>query len=53
GDATVLRPGATMHFLPAIWADGGSIVISEPLLVTETGAECLCNVPRKLFHCQA
>lgn len=52
GDGTVLRPGATIHFLPAIWADGGSIVISEPLLVTESGVECLCNVPRKLFHSQ-
>jgi ectoine hydrolase len=53
GDTTTLRPGATIHFLPAIWADGGSIVISEPLLVTESGVECLCNVPRKLFHCHA
>jgi Xaa-Pro aminopeptidase len=52
GDMTVLRPGATIHFLPAIWADGGSIVISEPLLVTGSGVECLCNVPRKLFHSQ-
>ncbi|MBL8270141.1 MAG: M24 family metallopeptidase [Steroidobacter sp.] len=51
GDTTVLKPGAVIHFLPAIWADGGSIVISEPLLVTESGVECLANVPRRLFYC--
>lgn len=52
GDSTVLVPGATIHFLPAIWADGGSIVISEPVVVTESGVACLCNVPRKLFYSQ-
>lgn len=49
GDETVLEPGVTMHFLPAIWADEVSVIISEPILVTESGYELLCDVPRKLF----
>jgi ectoine hydrolase len=49
GDKTVLQPGMTFHFMPAIWLDDGGLEITEPLLITETGAECLCNTPRKLF----
>ncbi len=49
GDHTVLREGATMHLLPAIWSDNTSIIISEPFIVTETGAETLCDAPRQLF----
>ncbi len=49
GDETELVPGATMHFLPAIWSGGASIIISEPFVVTETGYDLLCDVPRALF----
>lgn len=49
GDTTVLEPGATMHFIPAIWESSQSLVISEPFVVTEDGCECLCEVPRQLI----
>lgn len=49
GDTTVLQPGMTFHFMPALWLDDGGIEITEPLLITETGYECLCATPRTLF----
>lgn len=49
GDTTVLEPGMTFHFMPALWLDDGGIEITEPLLITETGHECLCSTPRELF----
>jgi ectoine hydrolase len=49
GDRTVLEPGMCFHFMPALWLDDGGIEITEPILITETGAECLCSTPRKLF----
>ncbi len=49
GDDTVLRPGMTFHFMPGLWLDDGGIEITEPIEITETGAECLCRVPRRLF----
>ncbi len=49
GDPTVLQPGMTLHFMPALWLDDGGIEITEPILITQTGAECLCGTERKLF----
>lgn len=49
GDRTELKPGMTFHFMPALWLDDGGVEITEPILVTETGVECLCATPRKLF----
>ncbi|MEL7430153.1 MAG: ectoine hydrolase DoeA [Pseudomonadota bacterium] len=49
GDKTVLQPGMTFHFMPALWLDDGGLEITEPILITDTGSECLCNTPRKLF----
>ncbi len=48
-DKTVLEPGMTFHFMPAIWLDDGGLEITEPILITETGHECFCSTPRKLF----
>ena len=48
GDTTILQPGMTFHFMPALWLDDGGLEITEPILITETGHECLCNTPRKL-----
>ncbi len=47
-DMTVLEPGMTFHFMPALWLDDGGIEITEPVLITETGAENLCTTPRGL-----
>lgn len=47
-DETVLEPNMTFHFMPGIWLDDWGIAISEPIRITETGAEPFCNFPRKL-----
>lgn len=49
-DNTVLEVSMTFHLMPAIWHDGHSIVITEPFVVTENGAETFCKFPRKLFE---
>ena len=49
GDKSVLKPGMTFHFMPALWLDDGGLEITEPILITDTGAECFCRTPRKLF----
>jgi ectoine hydrolase len=48
-DKTVLKPGMTFHFMPALWLDDGGIEMTEPVLITETGAENLCSTPRGLM----
>ncbi|MDJ0614423.1 MAG: ectoine hydrolase DoeA [Rhizobiaceae bacterium] len=48
GDKSVLKPGMTFHFMPALWLDDGGLEITEPILITESGSECLCNTPREL-----
>lgn len=49
GDTTVLQAGMTFHFMPALWLDDGGLEITEPILITETGHECLCSTPRELW----
>jgi N-alpha-acetyl-L-2,4-diaminobutyrate deacetylase len=41
GDMTELKPGMTFHFMPALWLDDGGLEITEPILITDTGVECL------------
>ena len=49
GDRTVLLPGMTFHFMTGLWLDDMGLEITESILITETGVECLANVPRQLF----
>jgi ectoine hydrolase len=49
GDRTVLKTGMTFHFMPALWLDEGGIEITEPVVITETGAEFLCTTARQLI----
>ena len=49
GDRSELRPGMTFHFMPGLWFDDWGIEITESIVITDTGAEPLANVPRKLF----
>ncbi len=49
GDKTELQPGMCLHFMPGLWLDDGGLEITESILITETGVECLSNVPRKLM----
>lgn len=49
-DETILQPGMTFHFMPALWMDTWGLETTETILITESGAaEPLCNVERKLF----
>ncbi|MBL8267987.1 M24 family metallopeptidase [Steroidobacter sp.] len=48
-DETELVPGMTLHLMPGVWQQGASLVITEPFLVTESGCEPFCRLPRKLF----
>ncbi|MEL7012552.1 MAG: M24 family metallopeptidase [Pseudomonadota bacterium] len=49
-DQTVLEPGMTFHFMPALWMDTWGLETTETILIKETGAaEPLCDIPRKLF----
>lgn len=45
GDKSILKTGMTFHFMPALWLDDGGIETTEPIVITETGCEKLCNTP--------
>jgi ectoine hydrolase len=49
GDRTELRHGMTFHFMTGLWLETMGLEITESILITDSGAECLANVPRKLF----
>ncbi|MBB5220847.1 ectoine hydrolase [Amaricoccus macauensis] len=48
GDRTELRPGMTFHFMTGLWLETMGLEITESILITETGVECLSSVPRAL-----
>lgn len=48
GDKTVLQENMTIHFMPALWLDDGGLELSETILITGAGAECVADVPRKV-----
>lgn len=49
GDRTELKPGMTFHFMTGLWLENMGLEITESILITQTGVECLANVPRELF----
>jgi len=49
GDRTMLEPDHTVHCILGMWMENWGLEVSETILVTETGAECLTNFPRELF----
>jgi len=49
GDKTELKRGMTFHFMTGLWLETMGLEITESILITDTGVECLANVPRKLF----
>jgi Xaa-Pro dipeptidase len=52
GDERPLRPGMTFHLVPGFFDLGRyAIVISESVLVTNTGCDVLTDFPRELFVC--
>lgn len=49
-DETVLEPGMTFHFMPALWLETWGLETTETILIRPEGpAETLCNFERKLF----
>lgn len=48
GDRTILEPGMTFHFMPAIWLDDGGLETTEPILINGTGHENLSGTPSGL-----
>ncbi|GAB4362080.1 MAG: ectoine hydrolase DoeA [Kiloniellaceae bacterium] len=49
GDTTELQPGMTFHFMTGLWLDDWGFETTESIVITENGARCLAEVPRKLF----
>ena len=48
GDRTELQENMCFHMILGIWMDDWGLEISETIRVTDTGAECLADVPRPL-----
>jgi ectoine hydrolase len=48
GDRTELKPGMTFHFMTGLWLQDMGMEITESIVITESGVECLSNVPRRL-----
>ncbi|SLN62176.1 ectoine hydrolase DoeA [Oceanibacterium hippocampi] len=49
GDRTELRPGMTFHFMTGLWQQDWGLEITESIVITEQGVECLADFPRQLF----
>jgi ectoine hydrolase len=49
GDRTPLEAGMTFHFMTGLWLENMGLEITESILITDRGVECLAHVPRKLF----
>lgn len=49
GDRTELKPGMAFHFMTGLWLDTMGFETTESIVITDTGYECLADVPRRLF----
>jgi ectoine hydrolase len=49
GDRTELKPGMTFHFMSGLWLETMGLEITESIVITDKGVDCLSRVPRKLF----
>lgn len=49
GDKSVLEENMTFHFMPGLWQDDWGLEITESIVITKQGAECLSQVPREIF----
>jgi ectoine hydrolase len=49
GDRTELRSGMTIHFMPGLHFGDWGFHITESILITDTGCECLAGVPREIL----
>jgi ectoine hydrolase len=49
GDRTILVPNNTVHCILGMWMEGWGLEVSETILITDTGAECLTDFPRDIY----
>lgn len=49
GDKTILQAGMCFHFQSGVWLTDFGAAISEPVVVTESGGERLCDVAHELI----
>ncbi|MSP83800.1 MAG: M24 family metallopeptidase [Alphaproteobacteria bacterium] len=49
GDDSILEAGNTLHIILGMWMADWGLEISETVLVTQRGAECLTSFPREVF----
>lgn len=50
GDATVLEPNMTLHFMPGLWMNDWGLEITETIRIREEGsAETLADFPRPML----
>jgi ectoine hydrolase len=49
GDRTGLQENMTLHFMTGLWMDSWGFEITESIVITQSGAACLAEVPRKLL----
>jgi len=49
GDRSVLRESMTFHFMTGLWLADFGLEITESIVITENGCECLAEVPRELL----
>jgi ectoine hydrolase len=48
-DESILEPGMTFHFMPALWTPAWGLLITETILIRDEGpAESLTELPRQL-----
>ncbi len=50
GDTSVLEPGNVIHSILGMWMDDWGFEVSETILVTKKGSECLTEFPRELYR---
>lgn len=50
GEVTPFEVGMTFHVMIGMWLDGWGYSISETVLVTDEGTECLTHLPRELVR---
>ena len=49
GDQTLLQEGMTFHLMPGLWFESWGLETTESIVITNFGAQALCNYPRHLF----
>lgn len=49
GEEAVIEANAVLHIVLGMWSEGWGLELSETVLVTAMGADCLTDFPRELY----